>query len=115
MRSSTCATTPRSESGQRELHLPPFLGRVEIDDAIDGAGGVVRREAADHQAARRRRFERHVHQLGGPQIFDHQHVGIFAQRRARRRQQIVVAAANLALADERLAALVDDVDLALDA
>ena len=51
----------------------------------------------------------------GPQIFDHQHVGILTQRRARRRQQIVVVAADLALADERLAALVDDVDLALDA
>ena len=44
----------------------------------------------------------------------HQHVGIFAQRRARGGQHVLVAAAHLALADERRAALVHDVDFALD-
>src|SRR5256885_9309680 len=46
-------------------------------------------------------------------IYD-EDVGILAQRAARRRKHVVVVAAHFALADERLAALVDDVDLALD-
>src|SRR4051812_10813934 len=36
-----------------ELHLPAVLGGIEIDDAIDRARGSVRREAGDHQMARR--------------------------------------------------------------
>ena len=80
-----------------------------------GAGGGVRGEPADHQPSRRRGFERDVHQRAGAQLFDDQHVGILAHRGARRGQHVFVAAAHFALADERVAAFVLDVDLALDA
>ena len=38
--------------GQRQLHLPPVLGRIEIDDAIDRPGGGVRGKPADDELAR---------------------------------------------------------------
>ena len=45
-RSRTCTTTPRRSVGQRQLHLRDGIsGAIEIDDAIDRAGGGVRREA----------------------------------------------------------------------
>ncbi len=100
--------------GERRLHLGPVLGRVEMDDPIDRLGGAVRRETADDEVSGRRRLERDVHEGTGPHIFDHQHVGILAQRRTRGGQHVLFGAGHLTLADERLAALVDDVDFALD-
>ena len=35
--------------GQRELHVTTVLWGVEIDDAIDRLGRIVRREAADDE------------------------------------------------------------------
>ena len=79
-----------------------------------GFGGVVGRETADDEMTGRRGFEGDVHQQPGANLLEHEDVGILAERRASRRQHVVVAAADLPLADERAAALVDDVDLALD-
>ena len=45
---------------------------------------------------------------------EHEDVGIFAERRARGRQHFVITPAHLPLADERAAALVDDIDLAFN-
>ena len=91
-----------------------MLRRVEIDDAIDRAAGRVRRKPADDQLAPRRGLERDVHQPGGTQLVDDEHIGVLTQRGVGHGQCVLAVAANLALADEAADALVDDVDLVLD-
>ena len=74
--------------------------RIEIDDPVDRAAGARRGQPSDDQLAAGSRIQRQVHQVGRPQLLEHEHVRILAERRARRRQHLVGAAADLTLADE---------------
>ena len=97
-----------------ELHLRAAVGRRLIDDAIDRIGGRVRGNRANHEMARLRRLERQRHDFRRPEVLDDEHVRVLAQRRTRNRQQLVAVAAHLALADERAAVLVHELDLVLE-
>ena len=61
-----------------------------------------------------RSLERQRDDFRRPEVFDDEHVRILAQRRARHHQQLVAIAAHFALADERAAVLVHELDLVLD-
>ena len=78
------------------------------------SAGARRGQPSDDQMSPGSRIQRQVHQVGRPQVLEHEHVGIFAERRARLRQHLVGAAADLTLAHQRTNAIVSDADLAFD-
>ncbi len=70
---------------------------------------------AMHEVARLARGDGHAHRLGVAQLADDDDVGVLAQRRLERGPQRARVRADLALADERALARVDELDRVLDA
>ena len=88
LRSSTCATTPRSALRQPKLNLRPALRRRLIDDAITASVAVCAVSAPITRCPDCAASSASATIFGRAQIFDDEHVGVFAQRGARGGHQI---------------------------
>ena len=95
-----------------DLRLP--IGRELIDDAVDGRRRRRRVQRAEHQVAGLRRLDRDRDGLEVAQLADQDDVRILAQRRAQRVLERVGVRAHLALVDQALLVLVDELDRILD-
>ncbi len=112
--SSRCDTTPRSEAASVEADLLLLERREEVDDPVDGLGGVGRVERRDHQVAGLGRGQGRPHRLGVAHLADEDHVWVLAQHPAHGRRVVGGVGADLSLVDERQLVGVQHLDRVLD-
>ena len=101
-------------AGQHDAHLLLLVQREEVDDAVDGLGGVDGVECAQDEVARLSCRERGAHRLRVAHLADEDHVGVLTQHVLQGRHVGVGVQAYLALVDHRLVVAVQDLDGVLD-
>ena len=105
-----CATTPLSDSAKRGAHLILLAGGEHVDDAVHrlgGAGGVQR---AENEVARGGGGQGEFDGFEVAHFPDEDDVRVLAQRAAQGGGEGFRVDAHLAVVDQRLLALVDELD-----
>ena len=100
--------------GQHRAHHVLFRRREHVDDPVDGLGGRARVQRAEHEVARFRGGERQADRLEIAHFADEDVVRVFAQRRAQRVGERQRVRPDLALVDQALLRLVQELDRILD-
>jgi hypothetical protein len=99
---------------QHRPHHVLFRCREHVDDAVDRLGGRARVQRREHEVTGLRRRHREANRLEVAHFTDQDVIGIFAQRRAQRVRERQRVRAELALVDQALLRLVQELDRVLD-
>ena len=105
-------TLERLREHHADLLLP--VGRELIDERSIGARRGRRVQRAEHQVTGLRRLDRDRDRLEITQLADQHDVRVFAQRRAQRVLERVGVHTDLALRDQALLVLMDELDRVFD-
>ena len=108
------ADDPPQRPGQREAGLVLLVGREEVDDPVDGLGGVDGVQRREHQVPGVGRREGGPDGLRVAHLADEDHVGVLAQHPLEGRGVVLGVGADLPLVDERPLVGVEDLDRVLD-
>ena len=94
----------RNDPLQRERQLGPDLlllvGREDVDDPVDGLGGIAGMQGGQHQMAGLSGAHRDADGIHVPHFTDKNHVGIFAQRRPQSIGEAAAVGADFPLIDQ---------------
>ena len=99
---------------QLEADLLLLVRREDGDDAVDGLGRVQRVERREHEVARLGREQGGFDRLEVAHLADQDHVGVLAQGGAHGVGERPRVGRHLALVDDRLVVLVQELDRVLD-
>jgi hypothetical protein len=101
-------------AGDHRPHLLVHVRREEVDQAVDGLGGVDGVDRREDEVTGLRRAERGMHGLLVAHLADQDDVRVLAQDAAQRALERAGVHADLALVDDRLLVLVQELDRVLD-
>ena len=101
-------------AGKHDADLLLLVEREEVDDAVDGLGGVDGVQGAEHEVPRLGGGERRGDRLGVAHLADEDVVGVLAKHVLESRHVAVGVEADLTLVDDRLLVFVQDFDGVLD-
>src|SRR5439155_26545040 len=102
------------DTGQDRADLLLLDGREELDQAVDGLGGVDRVHRREDEVARFGGLQRGLGGLGITELADQDHVRVLAQDAADRGEERVRVEPDLALVDDAALVGVQDLDRVLD-
>ncbi len=100
--------------GQRTADLLLLERLEEVDDAVDGLRGVDGVQGREHQVTGLGSREGGAHGLHVAYLTDQDHVRVLPHRGTERNGEVGSVVADLALGDDRLLVLVQDLDRVLD-
>src|SRR4029079_1613283 len=102
--------------GHRKLHahLLLLLGREHVHDAVHGLSGVLRVERREDEVAGLGRGQRGRDRLEVSHLADEAHVGVLTERGLQAESEALRIGAQLALVDDALLVLVQELDRVLD-
>ena len=100
--------------GEHGHDLRLLFGREELDETGQGLGRVDRVERREHEMTRLRCLQRHVRGLGVAKLAYQDHVGVLTQDPAERLPEAVGVDSDLALVDDAVLVLVQELDRILD-
>ena len=99
---------------ERCADLQLLVRREEVDDAVDRLLRIDRVEGREHEVTRLRRLESRTHGLDVTHLTDEDDVRVLAHRGTQRRREVLRVLTHLALRDDRLLVLVENLDRVLD-
>ena len=100
--------------GQLGADLPLLVRREDVDDAVDGLRGILRVQGGEHQVAGLGGGQGDRDGLQVAELADEDHVRVLPQHVLERGAEAVGVRADLALVDQRLLVLVQELDRVLD-
>ena len=112
--SSCWVTMPCRAIESWRAHLPLLLGRKDVDDAVDRLRGRLGMQGGEDEMASLGRGQGGGDRLQVAHLADQDHVGILSQGGAQAEGEVGRVGADLALVDDRVFVLVQELDRILD-